>query len=80
MLIILTPILVTITYRVYSNIAYTTYGTVLGFVVNLHPAGFNLFLASDGVKATLNPQMIPVSEFGANIIMGVKIPVGKRLY
>ena len=48
--------------------------------MNLHPAGFNLFLASDGVKAILNPQMIPVSEFGANIIMGVKIPVGKRLY
>jgi hypothetical protein len=48
--------------------------------VNLHPAGFNLFLASDGIKATLYPQMIPVSEFGANVIMGVKIPVGKRLY
>ncbi|MBO5811987.1 MAG: hypothetical protein J6Q97_02035, partial [Bacteroidaceae bacterium] len=64
-----------------GNVAFTsTYGAVLGFVVNLHPAGFNLFLASDGVKATLNPQMIPVSEFGANIIMGVKIPVGKRLY
>ncbi len=63
-----------------GNLAFTsTYGTVLGFVVNLHPAGFNLFLASDGIKATMNPQMIPVDEFGANLMFGVKFPVGKRL-
>mgnify|MGYP003289822593 FL=1 len=60
--------------------AFTShYGTMLGFMVNLHPAGLNLFIASDGIKATMNPQMIPVDEFGANLMFGVKFPVGKRL-
>ncbi|MBO7260380.1 MAG: hypothetical protein J6U97_02680 [Bacteroidaceae bacterium] len=63
-----------------GNVAFTShYGTMLGFMVNLHPAGLNLFIASDGIKATMNPQMIPVDEFGANLMFGVKFPVGKRL-
>ena len=60
--------------------AFTSnYGTMLGFMLNIHPAGFNFFIASDGIKANLNPQFIPVDEFGANLMFGIKMPIGARL-
>lgn len=63
-----------------GNVAFTSnYGTMLGFMLNIHPAGFNFFIASDGIKANLNPQFIPVDEFGANLMFGIKMPIGARL-
>lgn len=63
-----------------GNLAFTsTCGTMLGFMLNIHPAGFNFFIASDGIKAKFNPQFMPVEEFGANLMFGIKVPVGPRL-
>jgi hypothetical protein len=61
-----------------GNIGFSSYGTVYGFMINLHPAGFNLFLASDGVRAKLNPQNIPIEDFYANFVFGINMPIGKR--
>ena len=56
------------------NVAFSTFGTNLGWVVNFHPKGFNFFIGSDGIRATLN-NSIPVSETSANIVLGMKFPV-----
>ena len=63
-----------------GNVAFTsTYGTTLGFMLNFHPALLNIFVATDGIKATLNPQFIPTESFGTNLLVGVKFPVGARI-
>lgn len=61
-----------------GNIGFSSYGTSYGFMLNLHPVGFNLFLASDCIKAKVNPQMIPTEEFWTNFVLGINIPIGKR--
>lgn len=61
-----------------GNVAFSSYGTAYGFMINLHPAGLNLFLASDGIRAKVNPQNIPIEDFFANFVFGINMPIGKR--
>lgn len=61
-----------------GNIGFSSYGTVYGFMINMHPAGLNLFLASDGIRAKVNPQYIPTEDFFANFVFGINMPIGRR--
>lgn len=61
-----------------GNVAFSSYGTAYGFMINLHPVGFNLFFASDCLKAKVNPQFIPTEEFWTNVTFGVIMPIGRR--
>ena len=55
----------------------STYGSSLGMMLNFHPSGFNFFVAVDRLSAELNPQMIPVNDFGVNVSFGLNLVVGK---
>ena len=61
-----------------GNVAFSSYGTAYGFMINLHPVGFNLFFASDCLKAKVNPQFIPTEEFWTNVTFGIIMPIGRR--
>jgi hypothetical protein len=55
------------------NGSYGTYGAGFGWIFNLHPTGFNLFLASDCVLFKLAKQGVPLSS-NANVSIGLNIP------
>ena len=55
-----------------GNMAITTLGSTLGFMLNLHPGGINFFLAVDRLKAEFNPQYIPLHDFGLDFSIGYK--------
>lgn len=61
------------------NYAISSYGSSFGWMLNLHPKGFNLFLGSDSQLFKVSPQFIPVSRVNTNICFGISFPVGKRL-
>lgn len=61
------------------NYAISSYGSSFGWIVNFHPAGFNLFLGSDSQIFKVSPQFIPVNRVNANICLGINFPIGKRL-
>lgn len=61
-----------------GNVAMTSMGNSMGFMLNLHPNGFNLFLAVDHLKAKLNPQMIPMEDFGVNVNLGLNFVFGDK--
>jgi len=56
-----------------GSVATGTYGTSIGGALNLHPTGFNLFLAMDHMVTSVTKQNIPLSG-NASISMGVNIP------
>ena len=60
------------------NYGYSTYGASLGWMLNLHPAGFNLFIGSDYMLTKVTPQYIPVDNLNAHLVFGMRIPFGKR--
>ena len=53
--------------------AYGTFGGSLGWMLNLHPKGFNLYLAMDQITGTLSKQYVPLSGAGT-FHMGLNIP------
>jgi hypothetical protein len=55
----------------------STYGSSLGMMLNFHPSGLNFFVAVDRLSAELNPQMIPVNDFGVNVSFGMNLVIGK---
>jgi len=63
-----------------GNVASTTLGTSFGGIMNLHMAGLNFFVAADALKMEVNPQMIPMEKFYANLNVGLNIPIGKRRF
>lgn len=59
------------------NLGVGTLGTSLGWILNFHPRGFNLFLASDRLCMKYSKQMVPLKP-QANIAMGINFPLGKN--
>lgn len=62
-----------------GNAALSSYGATYGWLVNVHPAGFNLFFGTDSFKIKFNPQFIPISGFRTNLVFGIKFPIGKKI-
>lgn len=61
-----------------GNAGLSTMGPVYGFVVDIHPRLLNLFVAVDNLKADLNPQYIPLNDFGLNVSVGLNLAFGKK--
>ena len=60
------------------NYGYGTYGSSLGWMINFHPAGINLFVGSDYMITKVTPQFIPVNKVNAHITFGLSLALGKR--
>lgn len=59
-----------------ANFVFGTFGTGMGWVVNLHPKGFGLFMGGDYILGKVSKQGIPLHS-RANISMGINFPLGK---
>lgn len=55
------------------NYGIGTYGSSLGWIFNLHPKGFNLFLAMDHTLGKVSKEFIPLRS-NAHINMGINFP------
>lgn len=53
-----------------------TLGASFGWIINVHPRGFNLFLGSDHLLSKLSKQGIPLRS-NADIALGINFPIGK---
>lgn len=58
------------------NYGVGTFGSNVGWIVNFHPRGFNLFLGSDHCVGKLSKQYIPLRS-NYDFCMGVNFPIGK---
>lgn len=56
-----------------ANVAAGTFGTSLGWMLNLHPNGFNFFIASDHSLGKLAKQGLPLSANG-HVNLGINFP------
>lgn len=56
--------------------AFSTFGTDLGWVLDFHPKAVSLFIGSDGVRARLSKDGIPVSASSASVMFGLKFALG----
>lgn len=61
-----------------ANVGFSTFGTSLGWMINFHPVGFNLFIGSDYMITKVTPQFIPVNNLNGHITMGINFPIGAR--
>ncbi len=63
-----------------ASISYagSTFGHSFGWIVNVHPKGFNLFLGSDHQFLHITPQFIPVKRANTNLSIGINFPFGNR--
>lgn len=61
-----------------GNASFSTMGSSMGFLLNLHPGGINFFVAVDRLKAEFNPQFIPLHDFGLNFSLGLNFAFGKK--
>lgn len=57
------------------NLAFSSYATNMGWVINFHPKGFNFYIGSDGLKVKLSNN-IPTTATSANIVLGMRFPLG----
>ena len=55
------------------NVAAGTYGCALGWLLNFHPAGFNLYLGMDHTLGSLAKQGVPLSS-NASVNFGMNFP------
>lgn len=60
------------------NYGVSTYGTGFGWMLNIHPAAFSLFVGSDFMITDVTPQFVPVDNLNANFTFGISIPFGRR--
>lgn len=61
-----------------GNMSFSTMGSSMGLLFNLHPGGINFFLAVDRLKAEFNPQYIPLHDFGLNFSVGLNLAFGEK--
>ena len=61
-----------------ANYGYGTYGHSLGWMINFHPAGINLFVGSDYMVTKVTPQYIPLNDMNSHITFGLNLALGKR--
>jgi len=56
-----------------ANVSVGTFGTSFGWMINVHPKGFNLFLGMDHTLGKLAKQGIPLSS-NAELNFGINFP------
>ena len=60
------------------NYGDTTYGKSLGWMLNFHPAGINLFVGSDYMITKVTPQYLPINDMNAHVTVGLSLALGSR--
>ncbi len=63
-------------FEISGNVGVGTFGTNVGWIVNFHPRGLNLFVGSDHSLVKLSKQYIPMGS-NYNFCMGINYPIGK---
>ncbi len=63
-------------FEVSGNVGVGTLGTNLGWIINFHPRGFNLFLGSDHCLGKLSKQGVPLRS-NYDVCLGINYPIGK---
>ncbi|MBR4161126.1 MAG: hypothetical protein IKT87_05560 [Bacteroidaceae bacterium] len=59
-----------------ANFGFGTRGTSFGWVANIHPRGFNLFVGMDHMVGTLSKQGVPLKS-NTGLTFGINFPFGK---
>ena len=65
-------------FEISANYGYGTYGHSLGWMLNFHPAGINLFVGSDYMITKVSPQYIPLNNMNSHVTFGLSLALGKR--
>lgn len=60
-----------------ATVSAGTYGTSFGWLLNVHPTSFNLFLGMDHTLGKLAKQGVPLSG-RAQVSLGINVPFGKQ--
>lgn len=63
-------------FEVATSLGLGTTGASWGWVVNIHPQGFNLYLGMDHTLGKLSKQYVPLKS-NANFCLGINFPLGK---
>jgi len=63
-------------FEVAGNFGVGTLGANLGWIINFHPRGFNLFVGSDHCIGKFSKQGVPLKS-NYDICMGINYPIGK---
>ncbi len=63
-------------FEISANVAVGTFGVNVGWLINFHPRGFNLFLGSDHCVGKFMKPMIPLRS-SYDINFGIAFPIGK---
>ena len=58
------------------NGAVGSFGPSLGWMINLHPVGFNFFIGMDHTLGKVSKQFIPLSS-NASFMMGINFPLNR---
>lgn len=61
------------------NYGISSYGSSLGWMLNIHPKGFNLFIGTDSQFFKISPEFIPIKSANTNISFGINFPIGRKL-
>ena len=61
-----------------ANLGFSTFGTSFGWMLNIHPVGFNFFIGSDYMITRVTPQFIPVNNMNGHVTFGINFPIGER--
>lgn len=59
------------------NVAFTSFCTTMGWVLNLHPAGFNFFVGMDHIIGKTGASMIPLDS-NVSLNLGMNIAFGSK--
>lgn len=62
-----------------ANVGFGTMGASFGWVANIHPKGFNLFIGMDHLMGKLSKQGVPLSS-NTGFTMGINIPLRQVLH
>ena len=55
------------------SLGMNTFSTSMGWVLNIHPKGFNFFLGMDHLIGKTNKDFVPVSDANFNFAMGMNV-------
>ena len=55
------------------NVAAGTYGSAFGWMINIHPNGYNLFVGMDQLMGKVTEEFVPLSS-NASFNIGVNVP------
>lgn len=60
------------------NYGYSAFGSTLGWMLNLHSNGFNLFVGSEMGLGKMSPQFIPLNNTNMVFTFGMNITWGRK--